>query len=115
MFRSSWPRVGVGFLSMKRLHRRDLHCWSWFSEKLNIDFNATAWIRAGGNVVIDPLPLSAHDEAHLDKLGGAAFVVLTNRDHVRGAAGVAERFGATLVGPAAERDAFPIACERWLA
>jgi glyoxylase-like metal-dependent hydrolase (beta-lactamase superfamily II) len=103
---------------MKRLHRKDLYAWSVFNERLNIDFNAFAWIRTGaegGNVLIDPLPLTAHDEAHLRTLGGAAWVVVTNSDHLRGAKEVAAAFGAKIAGPAAEKSAFPLACDRWLA
>ncbi|HZS39287.1 MAG TPA: MBL fold metallo-hydrolase [Polyangia bacterium] len=100
---------------MKRLHRRDLFGWSWFYEPLNIDFNSVAWIRDGGNVIVDPLPLSAHDRAHLEKLGGAAWVIVTNSDHVRATRELVAAFGARVAGPAAERDAFPLACDRWLA
>jgi glyoxylase-like metal-dependent hydrolase (beta-lactamase superfamily II) len=100
---------------MKRLHRGDLYGWSWFYEPLNIDFNSVAWIREGGNVIVDPLPLSPHDRAHLEKLGGAAWVIVTNSDHVRGTRELAAAFGAQVAGPAAERAAFPIACDRWLA
>lgn len=102
---------------MKRLHRPDLFSWSTYSEKLDIDFNAFALIaREGtcGNVLIDPLPLSAHDHAHLEKLGGAAWVVITNSDHVRAAVEVATAFGSKIAGPAAEKDKFPVACDRWL-
>jgi hypothetical protein len=99
---------------MKRLHRRELFAWSTFSERLNIDFNSVAWIREGGNVLIDPLPLSAHDLAHLKELGGAAWIVITNSAHVRAAKELAAELGARLAGPAAEKDAFPLACERWL-
>lgn len=100
---------------MKRLHRKDLWCWSVFNERLNIDFNSFVWTRAtGGNVVIDPLPMSAHDRAHLDELGGAAWIVLTNSDHMRGARALAESTGAKIAGPAAERASFPIACDAWI-
>lgn len=105
---------------MKRLHRKDLYAWSVFNERLNIDFNAFAWIRPpakgaeGGNVLIDPLPLTAHDEAHLRTLGGAAWIVVTNSDHLRGAKEIAAAFGAKTAGPAAEKEAFPLACDRWL-
>ena len=101
---------------MKRLHRPDLFCWSAFAERPDIDFNSYVWVREGqGNVVIDPLVLSEHDREHLRKLGGAAWVVLTNSDHVRAAESVAKDFGAKLAGPAAERADFPLACDRWLA
>lgn len=103
---------------MKRLHRKDLYAWSVFNERLNIDFNAFAWIRSpaeGGNVLVDPLPLTAHDAEHLRTLGGAAWIVITNSDHLRGAKEIAAAFGAKIAGPAAEKAAFPLACDRWLA
>jgi glyoxylase-like metal-dependent hydrolase (beta-lactamase superfamily II) len=99
---------------MKRLHRRDLFCWSAFIERLDIDFNSFAWIREGGNVLVDPLPLSEHDRKHLRELGGAAWIVLSNSSHVRGAKEIAAEFNARIAGPAAEREGFPIPCDRWL-
>jgi glyoxylase-like metal-dependent hydrolase (beta-lactamase superfamily II) len=100
---------------MKRLHRRGLWCWSVFNERLDIDFNSFVWTRADGNVVIDPLPMSAHDREHLTKLGGVAWIVLTNSDHVRGARELAAAFaGVKIAGPAAEREKFPVACDAWL-
>jgi len=99
---------------MKRLHRRDLFTWSTYHEPLDIDFNSIVWIRADGNVLIDPLPMTPHDRAHLAKLGGAAWIVLTNSDHVRGARALAAELGAKVAGPAAERERFPIACDAWI-
>jgi glyoxylase-like metal-dependent hydrolase (beta-lactamase superfamily II) len=100
---------------MKRLHRRDLWCWSVFNERLDIDFNSYLWTRADGNVVIDPLPMSAHDRAHLATLGGVAWIVMTNSDHVRDARELAAAYpDARLGGPARERDTFPVACQAWL-
>ena len=49
---------------MKRLHRADLFGWSCFDESRNLDFHSVLWVHAGGNVAIDPLPLSPHDRAH---------------------------------------------------
>ena len=99
---------------MKRLHREDLFGWSVFDESRNIDFHGVAWVRGGGNVLIDPIPMSAHDEAHLRELGGAATIVITNSDHVRDAAALAEKLGAQILGPRGERDRFPIRCDAWL-
>jgi len=99
---------------MKRLHRRDLYCWSVFNERLDIDFNSFAWVHEHGNVLVDPLPLSAHDRKHLEDLGGAAWIVLTNSSHVRAAKELAAELGCRIAGPAAERQGFPIACDRWL-
>ncbi len=100
---------------MKQLHRRDLFTWSVYNEPLHVDFNGFLWTREGGNVLVDPLPLTPEDEKHLTQLGGAAWILLTNSDHVRGAREIAARTGARLLGPAAERETFPLACERWLA
>lgn len=100
---------------MKALHRDDLFGWSRFDEERNLDFHSVAWIRPGGNVLVDPLEMSPHDLRHLESLGGASFVVITNRDHLRAASTLADAFGADLLGPAAERDSFPVACVGWLA
>lgn len=99
---------------MKRLHRPDLWGWSQFDEDRNIDFNGLLWVRDGGNVAVDPMPQSDHDRAHLDALGSVSTIVITNSDHVRDAAGLAKHTGARLLGPAAERDSFPVACDGWL-
>jgi hypothetical protein len=99
---------------MKRLHRADLFGWSQFNEDRNIDFHSVVWVRPEGNVVIDPLALGHHDEAHLRELGGAAWIVVTNSDHVRDSSKLAERTGAQLIGPSQEADDFPLECARWL-
>ena len=99
---------------MKRLHRPDLYAWSAFDESRDIDFNSVAWIRPDGNVLIDPLPMSEHDRSHLAQLGGAALIIITNSDHVRDATGLAQHYGAVLLGPRAERDGFPVPCTQWL-
>jgi hypothetical protein len=100
---------------VKRLHRPDLFGWSAFDEARNLDFHSVLWVRAAGNVAIDPLPLSAHDRKHLAELGGVALVVVTNSDHARAAEPLAKECGARLAGPAAERATFPLACDLWLA
>ncbi len=99
---------------MKALHRADLFGWSRFDEARDLDFNSVVWLRPEGNVVVDPLELGAHDTRHLASLGGAAHVVITNSEHVRAAAKLHAAFGAKLYGPRAERETFPLACERWL-
>ncbi len=100
---------------MKRLHRADLYAWSVFDEARDVDFNGVLWARPEGNVLVDPLPMTPHDRAHLASLGGAAWIVVTNSDHVRAAQALATETGARLAGPREERDTFPIACDRWLA
>jgi hypothetical protein len=99
---------------MKSLHRPTLFGWSTFDESRNVDFNSVLWTEPPGNVAIDPLPLSPHDEKHLGALGGARLVVITNSDHVRDARRFVELTGARVVGPRAERDSFPIPCDDWI-
>lgn len=99
---------------MKRLHRPDLFGWSAFDEARNLDFHSVAWIRTGGNVLFDPLPMSPHDQQHLRSLGGAAWIVLTNSMHLRAGEALAAEWGATLWGPAGEQASFPVRCARWL-
>ena len=97
---------------MKRLHRKDLYGWSVFNEDRNIDFHSVLWVREGGNVAIDPMPLSEHDQAHLQELGSLGTIVITNSDHTRAAKPLAELTGARVLGPAAERE--QIDCDAWL-
>ncbi len=99
---------------MKRLHRKDLYCWSAFNPERNLDFHSVLWVQPQGNVLIDPLPLSAHDLDHLRALGGAKSIIITNSDHCRDAGYIAKVTDAVIYGPAQEKDDFPLACEKWL-
>jgi glyoxylase-like metal-dependent hydrolase (beta-lactamase superfamily II) len=100
---------------VKRLHREDLWGWSTFDEARNIDFHGVLWARVDGNIAFDPLPLSEHDAAHVESLGGVATIVITNSDHVRAADAMRKRWRAEVLGPSAERDQFPLTCDGWLA
>lgn len=100
---------------MKSLHRTDLYCWSVFDTDRNVDFHSIAWILPTGNVLIDPLPLSDHDWAHLQSLGGVQWIVITNSDHLRASAEIAEKTGAQIAAPIGEKDTFPLPVQRWLA
>jgi len=99
---------------MKSLHRPDLYTWSSFDTERNVDFNSVAWIRPEGNILIDPLPLSNHDRDRLNSLGGAAWIVITNSDHIRAPKDIAQLTGAKIAAPIAEKETFPIPCQRWL-
>lgn len=99
---------------MKHLHREDLRSWSAFDTARDVDFNGLLWVRPEGNVVVDPMPLSEHDMAQLQALGGCSTVVVTNSDHLRDAPALCARFGAKLQAPAGEAGAFSQA-ERLLA
>ena len=100
---------------MKRLHRDDLYGWSVFDPRRNIDFHSVVWHRPKGNIVIDPLPMSEHDFDHLQALGGARWVVVTNSDHLRDAPRIADLLRAGTMGPRCEAATFPLHCDHWLA
>lgn len=97
---------------MKQLHRKDLFGWSEFNPERNLDFHSVLWLREGGNIMIDPLPLSEHDHGHLQSLGGVSAIVITNSDHCRGAELIAAETGALVLGPAEEESTFPLRCDR---
>jgi hypothetical protein len=99
---------------MKSLHRPDLYAWSSFDTARNVDFNSYLWTRPDGNIAIDPLPLSPHDWEHLQSLGGAAWIIITNSDHIRASQGISHVTGAKIAAPAGEREALPIAGDCWL-
>ncbi|MFT4940161.1 MAG: hypothetical protein ACI88A_003213 [Paraglaciecola sp.] len=99
---------------MKLLHKDNLFCWSKFDEDRNIDFHSYLWVRAKGNVVFDPLPLTSHDEDHLKSLGSISYIIISNSDHVRNAENLAKMTGAKIWGPAGEASSFPIKCSKWL-
>ncbi|MFL5319096.1 MAG: MBL fold metallo-hydrolase [Myxococcaceae bacterium] len=99
---------------MKLLHRKDLYGWSRFNEERDVDFNSVLWTRPDGNIAFDPLPLSEHDAAQIQKLGGVAWIVITNTDHVRDAAEIARKFGTKIAAPLGERNEIRVPCDRWL-
>lgn len=99
---------------MKLLHKNNLFCWTQFDEERNIDFHSYLWVREGGNVVFDPLPLTAHDEEHLNSLGTVSYIIISNSDHIRNAEALAQQTGAQIWGPAGEKANFPIKCTKWL-
>lgn len=80
---------------MKQIHQ-DLYCWSVFHEGRQLDFNGHLWVREAGNVLVDPVPMIASDLEQLDALGGAALIVVTNRDHEREAESFSKRTGAPI-------------------
>ncbi|WP_144392561.1 MBL fold metallo-hydrolase [Pleionea sediminis] len=99
---------------MKKCHNEQFYCWSEFNPERDIDFHSYVWVREQGNVVFDPLSISLHDLKHLQSLGGADYVVITNSDHIRDAKNIATILEAKLVGPKGEKDTFPIECDHWI-
>ncbi len=97
---------------MKRVMFDDLYTWSVFNEEKQFDFNGFLWVREEGNVLIDPVPMSAGDIKQMDELGGAALIVLTNRDHERDAVAFKEHTGARIVAHEADAPLFELAVDR---
>ena len=97
---------------MKRLIFNDIYSWSIFSEMRQIDFNGHLWVRSEGNILIDPVPMIDSDLAQFDKLGGAALIVITNRDHEREADIFRKRTGAKIVVHEADADALAAPADR---
>lgn len=91
---------------MKALHTPKLYSWSSLDETRNIDFNGTLWQSRTGNVVFDPMPLTAHNQKRLQELGGADYVIISNSDHIRAAEAVCKLTGAQLCAPVAEQAIF---------
>jgi len=87
---------------MKQLHKPNLWGWSLFNAERNLDFHSVFWKRPAGNLVIDPLPLSEHDAAHLEQLGGVRDIIVTNSDHGRAAIELRDRSSARVWGPRQE-------------
>ena len=73
----------------------NLLSWQWFSEPHGYDFNGTLCLCEPGNLCVDPVHPT---EDVLDRLEreGVAQILITNRNHSRAAARVAERTGADI-------------------
>lgn len=99
---------------MKKLHRSDLYCSSVFDEERNIDFNGSLWVSPLGNVLIDPVRMEDYDKKHLESLGGASHIIITNSDHIRDSKSISLLTGAKCWGPLAEKEKFPFECDGWL-
>lgn len=82
---------------MKRLAVANAYSWSAWQPDRGMNFNSYLFIREGGNVAVDPLALDETQIEQLNALGGVATILLTNRDHERGAAALRERFGARVL------------------
>lgn len=68
--------------------------WSAWQPDRGMAFNSYLFERDGGCVAVDPLPLDDSTLEHVAKLGGVHTIVITNRDHERGAQALRESFGA---------------------
>jgi uncharacterized cupin superfamily protein len=91
-----------------------LFIWSAWQPGPSVFFNSCFVEAEGGNLIVDPLPLSDVDAAQIDEHGGAAWIVVTNRDHERDAKNVAARFGAKIAASEADAPLLGIPVDRTL-
>jgi uncharacterized cupin superfamily protein/glyoxylase-like metal-dependent hydrolase (beta-lactamase superfamily II) len=100
--------------AMQQLAVPNAFAWSRHQPERKIDFNSHVFVVPGGNVAVDPLPMKDDEAEAVSALGGLAWIVVTNRDHVRDAASLQERFGAKIATSAAEAPLLGIAVDREL-
>ncbi|HKW45176.1 MAG TPA: cupin domain-containing protein [Candidatus Eremiobacteraceae bacterium] len=70
--------------------------WSVWQPARRVYFNSFFLTVPDGNVIVDPLVLLPEQSAEIAERGGAAWVIVTNRDHERMAREVASQFGAKI-------------------
>jgi glyoxylase-like metal-dependent hydrolase (beta-lactamase superfamily II) len=74
----------------------DIFTWSSFSEPHGYNFNGYLVRDPDGNLCIDPVLPGEEDLAAIERMGVAS-VVLTNRNHTRGATTIQARTGAPIL------------------
>ncbi len=92
--------------SMKSTILETVRHWGVYQPDRRIDFNGFFWSRPEGGLLIDPMPLEADSLAELRDAGGAAWILVTNRDHWRASAELARTLGSRIAAPAADRGRF---------
>ena len=89
-----------------------IYQWSWFSREKGYDFNGHLAVAGAERVMIDPPPLSAEDDAWLQKQGPIACIILTNRDHVREAETYRKKLKTTILAPETDAPLMEIKIDR---
>ncbi|HEV3155885.1 MAG TPA: cupin domain-containing protein [Candidatus Baltobacteraceae bacterium] len=88
--------------------------WSAWQPDRNLFFNAHFIETSDGNCIVDPLPLNERDAADIAERGGAAWVIITNRDHQRDAQHVARHFGAKIAASVSDAKEMSVSVDRFL-
>lgn len=91
---------------MKSTALADVYYAGAYQPERRIDFNGFLWARAGGGVLIDPMPLTPEQAEFAAGTGPIDWILLTNFDHLRAAPELAAHCGAKIVAPAGERERF---------
>lgn len=70
--------------------------WSVFSEAKQYDFNGLYLDLGGTRVLVDPPAMSEQVAAEITRLGAPSKIILTNKDHLRGAPLARDFYGAPI-------------------
>jgi hypothetical protein len=89
---------------MKSTRLEGIRYWGQYQPDRRIDFNGFHWQSPAGGVLIDPMPLDGDQLEELRGLGGAAWILVTSKEHLRAAPELREALGARLLAPAEERE-----------
>lgn len=87
--------------------------WSRRQPERGVYFNSF-FVRGEENIIVDPLPLDDPDLEAIRAQGGAQWIVITNRDHQRDSAALAERLGAKIAAPALDAAEMSVTVDRHL-
>lgn len=88
--------------------------WSVWQPDRDLFFNSCFIETPEGNLIVDPLPLSESDAAEIDARGGAAWVIITNRDHQRDSENVARRFNSKIAASGLDANDISVCVDRLL-
>lgn len=87
--------------------------WSRWQPDRGLFFNSFL-VKGEENVIVDPLAAEESDLRAIESEGGAAWIVITTRDHEREAAALAQRLGAKVAGPELDVTEIKVAVDRRL-
>jgi len=87
--------------------------WSRWQPDRSLFFNSF-FVRGEENIIVDPLALGEGDVETIRKQGGAAWIVVTTRDHEREAGILAEELRAKIAAPALDVPEMKVAVDRAL-
>lgn len=76
--------------------------WSWFSEDKQLDFNGLFLTTGEHKILVDPPPMTAEARSLIRRNGPVDYIVVTNRDHARGAGACQAEFACRLYVPEAD-------------
>lgn len=87
--------------------------WSRWQPDRALFFNSF-FVKGDENVIVDPLAIEEADLRAIDSEGGAAWIVITTRDHEREAAALVQRFKAKVAAPELDAPEIEIHVDRQL-